>query len=62
MFFPDIAEYEDSDSELAKYTISRLHAIIDSALRFVELKEVSVIYHSTGLPEDVKSELIKILM
>lgn len=29
MIFPNIAEYEDKDSELAKYTISLLHNKID---------------------------------
>ena len=29
MIFKDIAEYEDKDSELAKFTISQLHSKID---------------------------------
>ena len=29
MIIPDIAEYEDSDSELAKYTITNLHHEIE---------------------------------
>ena len=32
----DIAEYEDTDSELAKYTISDLHHRINKAIEYIE--------------------------
>lgn len=32
----DIAEYEETDSELAKYTISDLHHRIDKAIEYIE--------------------------
>ena len=38
MIFPNIAEYEDGDSELAKYTISVLHNRIDKAIEYIKEK------------------------
>ena len=38
MEIKDIAEYEDTDSELAKYTISDLHHRIDKAIEVLESK------------------------
>lgn len=36
MKIKDIAEYEETDSELAKYTISDLHHRINQAIEYIE--------------------------
>lgn len=35
----DIAEYEEGDSQLAKYTIQKLHSIIDEIRKYIEENE-----------------------
>ena len=56
MTFKDIAEYEEKDSELAKYTISELHKRIDKAIEYIEKMEKLHFDYSYE-----KQELLKIL-
>lgn len=38
MIFPNIAEFEVGDSQLAQYTISQLHDKINRAIEYIEKK------------------------
>lgn len=57
MIFKDIAEYEDTDSELAKFTISQLHCKIqelesqNKELARLNIEKVDIILKATEYNE-----------
>ena len=56
----DIAEYEETDSELAKYTISDLHHRIGKAIEYIEGRYNGEVLTHT-FDKDNVGELLEIL-
>ena len=56
----DIAEYEETDSELAKYTISDLHHRINKAIEYIEERYNGEVLTHT-FDKDNVGELLEIL-
>ena len=76
MIFKNIAEYEDKDSELAKFTISQLHSKIDylqdkisKAIKYInKFDDISAYYeyidedgYNEYFAEDFKKDMLDIL-
>ena len=65
MIFKNIAEYEDKDSELAKFTISQLHSKIDylqdKISKAIEYMEHYIEVEDAPINERIKIEFEEVL-